>query len=67
VLVSDRINCSPDIMENIKQDIIQVLSKYVEIDMDGLEVSLSEAKNDGDRSLSALCANIPIKDMKKNR
>ena len=30
VLVSDRANCSPDIMEQIKNDIIHVLSKYVE-------------------------------------
>ena len=35
VLVSDRANCSPDIMEQIKNDIIHVLSKYVEIDLDG--------------------------------
>ena len=33
VLVSDRANCSPDIMEQIKNDIIHVLSKYVEIDL----------------------------------
>ena len=32
VLVSDRANCSTDIMEQIKNDIIHVLSKYVEID-----------------------------------
>ena len=32
VLVSDRANCSPDIMEQIQKDIINVLSKYVEID-----------------------------------
>ena len=31
VLVSDRANCSPDIMEQIKNDIIHVLSKYVEL------------------------------------
>ena len=30
VLVSDRANCSPEIMEQIKNDIIQVISKYVE-------------------------------------
>ena len=30
VLVSDRANCSPDIMEQIQKDIINVLSKYVE-------------------------------------
>ena len=28
LLVSDRANCSPDVMEMIKNDIIQVISKY---------------------------------------
>ena len=32
LLVSDRANCSPDIMEAIKNDIIAVISKYMEID-----------------------------------
>ena len=31
VLVSDRANCSPDVMEQIKNDIIHVLSKYVAV------------------------------------
>ena len=30
LLVSDRANCSPDIMEAIKNDIIAVISKYME-------------------------------------
>ncbi len=30
VLVSDRANCSPDVMEMIKNDIIQVISKYMD-------------------------------------
>ena len=38
VLVSDRSNCSPEIMEQIKNDIIQVISKYVEIDIEGLDI-----------------------------
>ena len=33
VLVSDRAACSPDIMEKIKNDIIEVISKYVEINV----------------------------------
>ena len=35
VLVSDRANCSPELMEQIKNDIINVISKYVEIDLFG--------------------------------
>ena len=32
LLVSDRANCSPEVMEMIKNDIIKVISKYMEID-----------------------------------
>ena len=35
LLVSDRANCSPDVMELIKNDIIKVISKYMEIDAEG--------------------------------
>ena len=32
LLVSDRVNCSPEVMEMIKNDIIEVISKYMDID-----------------------------------
>ena len=37
LLVSDRANCSPEVMEMIKNDIIKVISKYMEIDTEGLD------------------------------
>ncbi|MCI5937511.1 MAG: cell division topological specificity factor MinE [Eubacterium sp.] len=65
VLVSDRSNCSPEIMEQIKNDIIHVLSKYVEIDLEGLDIKIEQTESDGGNGLvPALFANIPIKDMK---
>lgn len=69
VLVSDRANCTPDVMEQIKNDIIHVLSKYVEIDMDGLDIKISQTESEGNNgSVPALFANIPIKEMKgKNK
>ena len=36
LLVSDRTDCSADMLEMIKNDIIQVISRYMEIDADGL-------------------------------
>lgn len=65
VLVSDRANCSPEIMEQIKNDIINVLTKYVEIDLEGLDIKISQTESDADNGcVPALFANIPIKDMK---
>lgn len=40
VLVSDRANCSPYDLEQIKNDLIFVLSKYVEIDSNGLDIEI---------------------------
>lgn len=65
VLVSDRANCSPEIMEQIKNDIINVISKYIEIDQEGLDIKIAQTESDeGNGTVPALFANIPIKDMK---
>ena len=65
VLVSDRANCSPDVMEMIKNDIIQVISKYMEIDAEGLDIQITQTESEGNNgNVPALYANIPIKDMK---
>ena len=62
VLVHDRINISPEIMENMRNDIVKVISKYVDIDMNAMEMSLA---NDDDSV--ALVANIPVSSMKHDK
>ena len=65
LLVSDRANCSPEIMEMIKNDIIKVISKYMDIDTQGLDIQLTQTESDGKNGkVPALYANIPIKDLK---
>ena len=65
LLVSDRANCSPDVMEMIKNDIIQVISKYMEIDAEGLDIQITQTESEGNNgNVPALYANITIKDMK---
>lgn len=64
VLVSDRANCSPEVMEKIKNDIIQVISKYMEIDADGLDIQITQTESETDNgTVPALYANIPIKEL----
>lgn len=64
VLVSDRANCSPEVMEKIKNDIINVISKYMEIDAEGLDIQLTQTESEGDNGkVPALYANIPIKEL----
>ena len=67
LLVSDRTSCSTEVMERIKNDIIKVLSKYMEIDSEGLDIQITQTESeDGHGRVPALFANIPIRDMKKN-
>ncbi|SNU95726.1 Cell division topological specificity factor [Megamonas hypermegale] len=62
VLIHDRANISPEIMQSIKNDIIEVISHYVDIDKSEMEISL---ENDSDSV--ALLANIPITRIKNIR
>ena len=64
LLVSDRSNCSPETMELIKNDIIQVISKYMEIDPEGLDIQITQTESETDNgTVPALYANIPIKEL----
>ena len=47
VLVSDRSSCSPEIMERIKNDILDVLSKYAEVDQEGLDIKFTQMEAEG--------------------
>ena len=65
LLVSDRADCSPDVMMAIKNDIIQVISKYMEIDAEGLDIQITQTESEtSNGTVPALYANIPIKDLK---
>lgn len=44
LLISDRINCSPEVMNLIKKDITKVISKYMQIDPNKMEVQVSKRK-----------------------
>ena len=62
---SDRANCSPEIMEAIKNDIIKVISKYMDVDTEALDIQITQTPSeDGHGPVPALFANIPIKDLK---
>jgi cell division topological specificity factor len=64
LLVSDRANCSSEMMEQIKNEIIQVISKYMDIDTEGLDIQITQTESDGNNgTVPALFANIPIRDI----
>lgn len=64
VLVSDRVNCSPTTVENIRLDILAVLAKYVEIDTDHIDIQIIQSpSNDKDKVIPTLIARVPFKEM----
>jgi cell division topological specificity factor len=65
VLIHDRANVSPQLLEMMKNEIIQVISHYMDIDKEGLDIQLTRTKSeDGEGVVPALVANIPIKNIK---
>jgi len=60
VLVHDRVGVSPQLLQSLKTDLIQVINNYMEIDEEALEVSLDSSENQ-----VALVANIPVRKMKR--
>lgn len=68
VLIHDRANCSTQVLEMLKTDIIRVISNYMEIDEEELDIQITKAES-GEKgsSVPMLYANIPIKSMHKNQ
>ncbi|HQE05553.1 MAG: cell division topological specificity factor MinE [Tepidanaerobacteraceae bacterium] len=64
ILVHDRANVSPKFLEMIKSQLIDMISNYMEIDEDGLELKMTRIDKDKNVTVPALVANIPIKKVK---
>lgn len=61
VLMQDRANVSADFLDMMKQEIIEVIKKYIDIDEKAIDVKLTNKMNDdGTVGAPALYANIPI-------
>lgn len=66
LLISDRVNCSPEMMDLIKLDISKVISRYMKIDTENMEIQIN-TRMKGSRGMKTpvLYANIPILDLRK--
>jgi len=60
VLVHDRSSVSSNLLNAVKEDLIKVIKKYMDIDEECLSVNLKNAEDS-----VALVANIPIKSLKR--
>lgn len=67
VLMQDRANVSADFLDLMKQEIIEVIKKYVVVDEKEIDVRLTnQANEDGTNGAPALYANIPIVNIKND-
>lgn len=67
VLMQDRANVSADFLELMKQEIIEVIKKYIDVDEKEIDVHLTnKANDDGTVGAPALYANIPIVTIKND-
>ena len=65
VLMQDRASVSVDLLDMMKQEIIDDIKKYVDVDEKEIDVRLTkQINNDGSNGVPALYANIPIASIK---
>lgn len=62
VLVHDRSNISPAMMDMLKDELISTLEKHLSIDREGVEMHLTQTRRE-----SRLVADIPLKRDRKKR
>ncbi|MBU0492986.1 MAG: cell division topological specificity factor MinE [Chloroflexi bacterium] len=62
VLVQDRFRLSPELLEALKNELLDVITRHVDVDRSGIEVELAHGDT-GD----TLIANIPLKRKSSHR
>jgi cell division topological specificity factor len=64
ILIHDRGEIAPEVIDKIREEILAVISKYIDIQVDDVEISVNKSGDEEGENTSALIANIPIKNIR---
>lgn len=62
VLTQDRAGISPALLDTLKDEIIAVISRHVDVDVDGVQVTVTQSGHE-----SSLVADIPLTNRRGTR
>jgi len=62
VLTQDRAGISPALLDTLKDEIIEVISRHVDVEVDAVEVTVSQSNR-----ASSLVADIPLRKRRVSR
>ncbi|MGV2831178.1 cell division topological specificity factor MinE [Myxosarcina sp. GI1(2024)] len=60
IIAHDRASINPEMMTSMREEILEVVARYVDVDREEMEFTLSN-----DRRTTALTANLPIRQVKR--
>ncbi len=60
IIAHDRASINPDMLQSMREEILDVVARYVEVDREEMEFSLSN-----DQRMTSLTANLPIRQVKR--
>ena len=60
IIAHDRASINPDMMQAMREEILEVVARYVEVNREEMEFSLSN-----DQRMTSLTANLPIRQVKR--
>lgn len=65
LLVADKADCSPELIEMIRQDICSALSKYMDVDLQEMEITVRQRDSSSSQpDATTLYATIPVHSMR---
>jgi len=62
VLIHDRTSLSPAMMDNLRRDLVEVISKYMDFEESSLDVQIAEQEN-----MAMLEVNIPVAGVRRGQ